>query len=90
MQEMRAQSLGQEDPLTMEMATYSCILIWEIRGQRNLVGYRPWGPKELDMTFATEHALLNKQRNAKWKIVTVLNVEVTMISNPCDLNMKWL
>ena len=27
---MRVQSLGQEDPLEKEMATYSGILVWEI------------------------------------------------------------
>ena len=30
MQETRAQSLGQEDPLEKEMATYSSILAWRI------------------------------------------------------------
>ena len=30
MQEMQVQSLGQEDPLEMEMATHSSILAWEI------------------------------------------------------------
>ena len=30
MQEMRVQSLGQEDPLEKEMATYSSILAWKI------------------------------------------------------------
>ena len=29
-QEMRVQSLGQEDPLKKEMATHSSILAWEI------------------------------------------------------------
>ena len=29
-QEMRVQSLGQEDPLEKEMATHSSILAWEI------------------------------------------------------------
>ena len=29
-QEMQVQSLGQEDPLEMEMATHSSILAWEI------------------------------------------------------------
>ena len=50
----------------------------------------PSGHKESNMTLAAEHALLNKQRNAKWRMITVLNLEVTMISNPCDLNLKWL
>ena len=30
MQETRVRSLGQENPLEMEMATYSSILAWEI------------------------------------------------------------
>ena len=30
MQEMRVLSLGQEDPLGLEMTTYSSILAWEI------------------------------------------------------------
>ena len=30
MQEMRVQSLGPEDPLEKEMATYSSVLAWEI------------------------------------------------------------
>ena len=30
MQETQIQSLGQEDPLEKEMATYSSILAWEI------------------------------------------------------------
>ena len=30
MQEMRVQSVGQEDPLEKEMATHSSVLAWEI------------------------------------------------------------
>ena len=30
MQEMRVQSLGWDDPMEKEMATYSSILAWEI------------------------------------------------------------
>ena len=50
MQETRVRSLGLEDPLEEKMATRSNILAWEIHGQRSLVGYSPWGYKELDMT----------------------------------------
>ena len=50
MQEMRVQSLGQEDPLEKEMATTSVFLPAESHGQRSLVGYSPWGCKESDMT----------------------------------------
>ena len=41
MQETRVQSLDQDDPLEMP---------GEFRGQRSLVGYTPWGHKELDTT----------------------------------------
>ena len=44
-------SLGWEDPLEKEMATHSRIIAWESLGQRSLVGYSPWGQKELDMTW---------------------------------------
>ena len=29
-QEIRVSSLGQEDPLEVEMTTHSCVLAWEI------------------------------------------------------------
>ena len=32
------------------MATHSGIITWKIHEQRSLVGYSPWGRKELDMT----------------------------------------
>ena len=47
---MWVQSLGMEDPLEEETATYASILAWEIHGQRSLVGYSPWSCKELDKT----------------------------------------
>ena len=49
-QEMWVLSLGQEDSLEEEMATHSSTLPGESHGQRSLVGYSPWGLKELDMT----------------------------------------
>ena len=49
-QQMRARSLGREDPLEKGMAIHSSILACRIRGQRSLVGYSPWGNKESDMT----------------------------------------
>ena len=48
----RPRSLGQEDSLEKEMATHSSILAGRIP-QRSLVGYSPWGHKELDMTEVT-------------------------------------
>ena len=51
MQETWVQSLGWEDPLEKEMATHSSTLAWKIPWtERSLVGYSPWGCKELDMT----------------------------------------
>ena len=50
MQETQVQSLGWEDPLEKEMAAHSSILAWKIPWTQSLVGYRPWGSKELDMT----------------------------------------
>ena len=49
-QETRVQSLGQEDPLEKGMETHSSTLAGESHGQRSLVGYNPWGCKELDTT----------------------------------------
>ena len=44
------QSPGQEDPLEKEVATPRVFLPGRFHGQRNLVGYRPWGHKESDLT----------------------------------------
>ena len=57
MQETQVQSLGQEDPLEKEMATHSSILAWKIPWKRSLVGYTPWGCKELDTTERLTHKL---------------------------------
>ena len=52
-QEIRIQSLGQEDPLEKEMATHSNILVWEISWIEEPGGLR--GRKESDIT---EHACM--------------------------------
>ena len=48
--ETLVRSLGWEDALEKEMATHSSTLPGKLHGLRSLVGYSPWGPKELDMT----------------------------------------
>ena len=48
-QETQVQALGQEDLLEKEMANHSSILAWKI-SRRGLVGYSPWGRKELHTT----------------------------------------
>ena len=35
------------------------------QGQRNLVGYSPWGHKESDTTEATEHARIVKNADSQ-------------------------
>ena len=51
MQEVDVQSLGREDPLKEGMAAHSSIRAWgKSHGQRGLVGPRPWGCTESDMT----------------------------------------
>ena len=42
--------LGWEAPLEKEMATRSSTVDRKSRGQKSLVGYSPWDPKELDTT----------------------------------------
>ena len=44
------QSFGQEDPLEKEIESTPVFLPGKSHGQRGLVGYSPWGSKELDTT----------------------------------------
>ena len=50
MEEMQGLTLGQEDPLEKGMATTPLFLPGEFHGQWGLVGYRPWGHKQSNMT----------------------------------------
>ena len=50
MWEIQVQSLGWEDFLEEEMATYSIFLPGKPHGWRSLVGYSPWSRKESDTT----------------------------------------
>ena len=45
MQETCVWSLGGEGSVEKDMTAHSSILAWDIPGQRNLVGYSPWGHK---------------------------------------------
>ena len=49
-QETPVLSLGQEDPMEKEMATYSSILAWRIPWTEELDGLQSMGHKELDTT----------------------------------------
>ena len=50
MQEMWVRSLDQEGSFEKGLATHSSILAWRIHGHSSLVGYSPWGCKEVDTT----------------------------------------
>ena len=50
MWETWVRSLGQEDPLEKEMATYSSILAWRIPWTEELGGLESMGHKESDTT----------------------------------------
>ena len=47
MQEMQACSLSLEAPLEEETTIHCSIVAWETNAQGGLVGYSPWGHKEL-------------------------------------------
>ena len=53
MQELRVQSLGWEDPLEKEMATYSSMLA-KSHGQRSLAGYSPWRHESIRQDLVTK------------------------------------
>ena len=55
MQEMWVRSLGQENPLEGEMATYSYILAGKSHRLKSLAGYSPCGHKESDTTEHKVH-----------------------------------
>ena len=51
--DIRVWSLGQEDPWRREWLPTPVLLHREFHGERNLMGYSPWGGQESDMTEAT-------------------------------------
>ena len=68
MQETQVQSLGREIPWRREWEPTPVFLPREFHGQRSLMGYGPWGCKELDTTKQLVLSLfelsvcINKQR----------------------------
>ena len=53
-QETWVQSLGQEDPLGKEMATYSSILVWEISWAEEPGGLQSMGSQRVRHNLATK------------------------------------
>ena len=52
-QEMWVRSLGGQDPWRRAWQPNPVFLFGESYGQRSLMGYSPWGHKELDLIEAT-------------------------------------
>ena len=65
MQKTRVQFLGWEDPLEEGMQLTPVVLPGEFHGQRNLMGYSPWGHKESNMN---EHLILYFQHLKKKRL----------------------
>ena len=61
MQETWVQSLGWEDPLGKETATYSTILAWEIPWTEKPGGYSARDHKRVRHGLATKQQLLKRQ-----------------------------
>ena len=55
MQEAWVQSLGQEDPLEKELATYSGILAWKIPWTEEPGGLQSTESQRVSHNWATEH-----------------------------------
>ena len=74
MQETWVGSLGWKESLKKRMAIHSSILAGESHGQRSLVGYNPWGHKELDMTKQLTHIHRNRFHcNSTWNKIVYSN-----------------
>ena len=68
-QEMQAQSLGQEDPLEKGMATHSSILIWRIQRTEEPGGLQSMGLQRVGMTEQLNN-------NMRWQTLTKLTVVI--------------
>ena len=75
MQETQVWSLGQEDSLKKEIATYSSILVWEIPGTEEPGGLPSMGSQRQDYaaTSVTEENLLSCMGDFTWgSVVTYM------------------
>ena len=78
------------------MATYSSILAWEIPWTESLVGYCPWGHKELDVT----DRLSTSQKSTEVKpnsiiilvviVLPILSHTICSSSNVADAPLTWM
>ena len=75
MQEMQIRSLGWEDSLEEEMATYSSIPAWDIHGQRSLVGYSLWGHRRVGHDLVTKQRLFWTDWHLLW-LVGIYGIQI--------------
>ena len=66
--EVRVRSLGQEDPLQEEMATYSSILAWEIPRTEEPDGLQSMGSQEPDTTWQLNNNRWYGLQTLRWKL----------------------
>ena len=69
MQETWIRSLGREDPVEWEIETIPIFLPEKFHGQRSLVSYSPWGPKESDTTEHIRTCLMYILLSHAWHMV---------------------
>ena len=87
-------SLGAKDPLKEGMAThsrYSCLE--DPRGQRCLVGYSPWGHKELDtsawLSTAHKNILSSLGYSGEYSLKWLKTLMVMLFSNLHFIRLRW-
>ena len=77
------ETLGWEDLLEKEMATLSVLLPGKSHGWRSLVGYSPWGHKELDTTERLHFHFQSTENDAIEKNILNKNIFIsTEYSHP--------
>ena len=71
MQETGVRSLGWEDPLEKEMATYSSIIAWRIPWTEELGGLQFMGSQESDTTMTKQQQQSTGSRKPLQQIIIV-------------------
>jgi len=70
MEETWVHSLGWYNPLEKEQLPTPVFWPGEVHGQRNLTGYSPWGPSDLDMTECLSLSQPSSQ-DVEWLIISL-------------------
>ena len=99
MQEIRVQSLGQEDPWRGAWQPTPVFLPGEVHGQRGLLGYSPWGHKDLDrnerLTLYVHDMLSyinkrNKLTSKQTQFSSVQSLSCVRLCDPMNLSTPGL